>query len=91
MQEDSIHNHPLFVEAVARNLQRVTACSHTISIVRDTLVDPVDLEGKADLLIAVEDLVNEVMTLAFDVRAMTWPDKEAHPSYTPDSDSDTQN
>jgi len=89
MQEDSIYNHPLFVEAVARNLQRVTACSHTISIVRDNLVDPVDLERKADLLIAVEDLVNEVMTLAFDVRAMTWPDKEAHPSYTPDSD--TQN
>jgi hypothetical protein len=91
MQEDSFYKHPLFVEAIARNLQRVSACSHTISIVRDNLVDPVDLEHRADLLIAVEDLVNEVMTLAFDVRAMTWPDKEAHPSYTPDSDSDTQN
>jgi hypothetical protein len=90
MQEDVIYNHPLFVEAVSRNLQRVSACSHTVAIVRENLVDPISLERRADLLIAVEDLVNEVMTLAFDVRALTWPDKEAHPSYIPDSDSDTQ-
>jgi hypothetical protein len=87
MHDDSVYNHPLFTEAVARNLQRVSACSHTIAIVREDLVDPVTTDHRADLLIAVEDLVNEVMTLALDVRAMTWPDKEAHPSYTPDSDT----
>lgn len=89
MHDDTVYNHPLFLEAIAYNLQRVSACSHTIAIVREDLVDPVNVERRADLLVAVEDLVNEVMTLAFDVRAMTWPDKEAHPSFTPDSD--TQN
>jgi len=63
-----------------RNLQRISACAHTVSLVRDELVDPKNIDRRADLLVAVEDLVNETMTLAMDVRAMVWPDKAAHPS-----------
>jgi len=73
-------NHPLYVEALTRNLQRITACSHTISMVRDEILDPGLVERQADLLLAVEDLVNETMTLALDVRSMVWPDKQAHPA-----------
>jgi hypothetical protein len=77
---EHVYTHPLYEEVLVKNLQRISACSHTISIVREEIIDPVLIERRADLLIAVEDLVNEVMTLALDVRAMTWPDKEAHPS-----------
>jgi hypothetical protein len=80
---ERVYTHPLFEEALIKNLQRISACSHTVSIVRDEIVDPVLIDRRADLLIAVEDLVNEVMTLALEVRAMTWPDQEAHPSNDP--------
>lgn len=91
MQPESPYNHPLYLEALARNQQRLSACVNTVALVREELVDPINIDRRADLLIVVEDLVNEVMTLAFDVRAMTWPDKEAHPSYIPDTDTDTNN
>jgi hypothetical protein len=87
MHDEVVYNHPLYLEALARNLQRISACSHTISVVREELVDPITIDRRADLLIAVEDLVNETMTLALEIRAMAWPDKEAHPSTLPNSEA----
>ena len=72
---EHVYTHPLYEEALIKNLQRISACSFTISTVREEIVDPVLIERRADLLIAVEDLVNEVMTLALEVRAMTWPER----------------
>ena len=85
---EHVYTHPLYEEALAKNLQRISACSHTVSFVREEIVDPVLIDRRADLLIAVEDLVNEVMTLALDVRAMTWSDNEAHPSHNPTTQSE---
>lgn len=87
MHDEIPYDHPLYLEALARNLQRISACSHTISITREELVDPINIDRRADLLIAVEDLVNETMTLALEIRAMIWPDKEAHPSNTPNTEA----
>lgn len=87
MNED-VYTHPLYQEVLSRNLQRISACSHTISFVREELIDPISIDSRADLLLAVEDLVNEVMTLALDVRAMAWPDKEAHPANKPQTQSE---
>ena len=81
------YDHPLFVTAVQRNKQRVDACVHTLALVREELIDPVAIERQADLLLAVEDLVNEALTLAMDVRSMVWPDKQAHPSSTENPDT----
>jgi hypothetical protein len=75
--------HPLVAEALEKNLRRIAVCAHTISTVRDEIFDPVLIERRADLLVAVEDLVNEAMTLALDVRSIAWPDREAHPSHDP--------
>jgi hypothetical protein len=75
----SVADHPLMVEAVNRNLQRISACSHTIAVVREELCDPLTIDRRADLLVSVEDLVNEVMTLALDVRAIVWPDQLSYP------------
>jgi len=76
--------HPMVAEALEKNLRRIAVCAHTVSTVRDEIFDPVLIQRRADLLIAVEDLVNEVMTLALDVRSIAWPDREAHPSYNTD-------
>jgi hypothetical protein len=60
--DERVYTHPLFEEVTTRNLQRISACSYTVSVVREEIVDPVLIDRRADLLIAVEDLVNEVMT-----------------------------
>jgi hypothetical protein len=73
--DERVYTHPLFEEVTTRNLQRISACSYTVSVVREEIVDPVLIDRRADLLIAVEDLVNEVMTLAYEARAIAWPDQ----------------
>ena len=65
-------------------LARLSACQFTVSMVLQELRDPCDTERRADLLIAVEDLLTEVMQLNNAVNEMTWSllDKKAHPSAT---------
>ena len=59
-------------ETMALHLRRLFACSNTITITRSELIDPIDVDRRADLLIAVEDLLNEALSLAHTVRAMAW-------------------
>jgi len=61
-------------EMVALHLRRLFACSNTITITHSELIDPIDVDRRADLLIAVEDLLNEALSLAHTVRAMAWQD-----------------
>jgi hypothetical protein len=65
-------------------LARLSACQFTVSTVFLELKDPCDSERRADLLIAVEDLLTEVLQLNNAVKEMTWSllDKKAHPSAT---------
>lgn len=76
------HEHPLFIEHVELLLRQIRASSYTIATVRDSLFDPVSVERRGDILIATEDLVNEAMTLAMEVRALAWPDKQPMPNTT---------
>jgi hypothetical protein len=68
----------------AQALARLSACQFTVSTVFQELRDPCDIERRADLLIAVQDLFTEVHQLSNAVNEMTWSslDKKAHPSST---------
>jgi len=57
-------------------LRRIQACSFTIAQVRDSIFDPVSIDQRADLLVATEDLVNEAMTLAMEIRQIAWSDAD---------------
>jgi hypothetical protein len=60
-------------------VQRLEACSFTVATVHEQLVDPEDSERRADLLLASERLMAEVLDLVVDLRTITWPDNEPFP------------
>ena len=76
---EEVYTHPLYEEVLERNLRRIEACTHTISVVREEMLDPVNVDKRADLLIAAEELINEAMTLAYEARAIAWPDQSPKP------------
>lgn len=69
-------------QMVAQAVQRLEACSFTVSTVHEHLIDPEDSELRADLLLATEQLLAEVMDLVVDLRMITWPDNQPFPGLT---------
>lgn len=67
-----------------RTLNRLKTCAFTTRVTLAELVDPQDFERRADLLIASEDLLNEVLLLNQELRHIVWNDldRESHPSNT---------
>jgi hypothetical protein len=65
-------------------LARLSACQFTVAALLQDLRDPCDSERRADLLIASEYLLNDILQLNNALREMTWAslDKKAHPSST---------
>jgi len=60
--------------AQERALRRLAACTYTARIVSGELTAPGDIESKADLLIAAEDLFSEAERLVMIARAIAWGD-----------------
>ena len=53
-------------------LRRVNACIHTIASVVEELDDPKEVDERADLLIAVENLFDIASFLTDQVRGIAW-------------------
>ncbi len=62
--------------AQERALRRLAACTYTARIVSAELAAPEDIEAKADLLLAAEDLFSEAERLVAIARAIAWGDVE---------------
>lgn len=62
-------------------VSRLEACTFTVSTVHETLIDPEDVERRADLLLASERLMAEVLDLVMDLRMITWPDNAPFPDH----------
>ena len=60
-------------------VQRLEACTYTVTTVHEQLIDPENSELRADLLLAAEKLMAEVLDLVVDLRTITWPDNEPFP------------
>ena len=67
-----------------RTLNRMAACLFTAKVLIAELEDPVDPQRRADLLVASEDLLQEVTRLNQILGHMTWNELDArsHPSST---------
>jgi len=67
-----------------RSLNRLAACLFTAKVLIAELEDPVDPDKRADLLLASEDLLQEVTRLNQILGHMTWTELDArsHPSAT---------
>lgn len=64
-----------------RTLRRITSCTHTLYSVADELNDPDNVEGRADLLIAAENLIDIAIHVTEQCRNIAWqnsplPDEE---------------
>ena len=62
-------------------VQRLDACTFTVSKIHSQLIDPEDPERRADLLLASERLMAEVLDLVSDLRMITWPDNLPFPDH----------
>lgn len=67
MSFDSIHN-----EYLLHNLKRIEMCAAVVEDLNDDIIDPIDSNGRADLLLATEDLIIEVNQLYKKVYKMVW-------------------
>lgn len=67
-------------ETMALHLRRLSACTNTITITRNELIDPIDVQRRADLLIAAEDLLQEALAFTHMVRTMAWQDSTIEPT-----------
>ena len=67
-----------------RSLSRMSACLFTAKVLIAELQDPLDPEKRADLLVASEELLQEVSRLNQILSHMTWNELDArsHPSST---------
>lgn len=79
------YNIPMFIgnsPAHIRAMNRLQACTFTVRQTIKDIEDPQDLDSRADLLIQVEELLNEVIVLNNMISKMTWQelDQKAHPS-----------
>ena len=53
-------------------LRRINACVHTLATVLEELDDPEEINDRADLLIAVENLYDIASFLTEQVRGIAW-------------------
>ncbi len=67
-----------------RSLNRMSACLFTAKVLIAELQDPLDPDKRADLLVASEELLQEVSRLNQILGHMTWNELDArsHPSST---------
>ena len=67
-----------------RSLNRMSACLFNAKVLIAELQDPLDPEKRADLLVASEELLQEVSRLNQILGHMTWNELDArsHPSST---------
>lgn len=68
-------------QMVQTAVQRLDACTFTVAAVHEQLIDPEDSERRADLLIASERLMAEVLDLVMDLRMIAWPDNAPFPDH----------
>lgn len=61
-----------YFDQVRANLRRVKLSTQVVAEVKETLVDPLYPDNKADLLLAVEELAEESIALLLEVREMVW-------------------
>ncbi len=63
-------------------MNRLQACTFTVRQTIKDIEDPKDLDSRADLLVQVQELLNEVALLNNMISKMTWEelDQKAHPS-----------
>ena len=66
-----------------RTIRRIVSCTHTLYGVAEELRDPDDVEGRADLVIAAENLLDAVVHVTERCRAIAWQN-----SPLPESDED---
>lgn len=66
-----------------RAMRRIVSCTHTLYSVADELIDPEEVDQRADLLIAVENLLDIVNHITDAVRGIAW-------QYSPLPDEDTE-
>ena len=67
MSFDKIHK-----EHLDTNLQQIKLCSEVIEDLIPKVIDPISADGKADLLLATEDLTIEVARLYKKVYELVW-------------------
>ena len=72
--------------AQIRALNRLQACTFTVRQTIKDIEDPVNTDLRADLVIEVQELLNEVVLLSEMISKFAWSDldKKAHPSYKED-------
>jgi len=58
--------------STAKVLRRINSCYYTLCTVADVLRDPVDVDARADLLIAVENLIDVATHVTGEVRGIAW-------------------
>jgi len=55
-----------------RAMRRIVSCTHTLYSIADELLDPEDVDQRADLLIAVENLIDIASHVTEAVREIAW-------------------
>lgn len=55
-----------------RTMRRIVSCTHTLYSVIEDLSDPIDIEARADLLIAAENLIEAALQVTDDCRGIAW-------------------
>lgn len=73
-------------------LNRLNACQFTLNSCVKDLLDPQDQDLRADLLIAIDEVLNTAHTLYANVSELVWNelDSSAHPSRSPEYYSDEE-
>jgi hypothetical protein len=59
-----------------RTLQRLYAINYTLAVVHEELFDPVDVDARADLLLAAEDAFAGALALVSRLRSIAWYEKD---------------
>lgn len=55
-----------------RTMRRLLSCTHTLYSIADELTDPVDIDERGDLLIAVENLIDIATYVTESARGIAW-------------------
>jgi len=55
-----------------RTMRRIVSCTHTLQAVIDDLDDPADIDARADLLIAAENLIEAALYVTDACRGIAW-------------------
>ena len=71
-----------------RAMRRIVSCTHTLYSIADELSDPEDVDQRADLLIAVENLIDVANHVTDAVRGIAWQYSPVPGSDDDDDDED---